>query len=92
MKDLEYLNQAHPVRRSEAQKEAFRQDVIKDLSAHGVSARVELTSDGKNKNVIVGDPLTAKTVLSAHYDTPAPSLTDSDGRRRHISFITLAVY
>lgn len=74
MKDLEYLNQAHPVRRSEAQKEAFRQDVIKDLSAHGVSARVELTSDGKNKNVIVGDPLTAKTVLSAHYDTPARSV------------------
>ena len=39
-----------------------------------VSARVETTSDGKNENIIVGDPLTAKVVFTAHYDTPAASV------------------
>lgn len=70
MSYLDFLNKNYPVRRTEEQKEAFRayiRSVFPD-------ARIETTADGKNRNVIIGDPLTAKVVCTAHYDTPAASL------------------
>ena len=35
---------------------------------------MEITNDRKNENIVIGDPLTAKIVCTAHYDTPAASL------------------
>lgn len=61
---------AHPIRRTEAQKEAFRQDVLFLIRELGYDGKVET---GKNKvnNLVFGDPEKAKYLISAHYDTPA---------------------
>lgn len=71
---LDHLNKNYPVRRTKEEKSAFRQYVLSELKSKGMTARVELTKDGKNENVVIGDPLTAKVVCTAHYDTPAASL------------------
>lgn len=70
MSYLDFLNKNYPMRRTGEQKEAFRsyiQGVFPD-------AKIETTADGKNQNIVIGDPLTAKVVCTAHYDTPAASL------------------
>ena len=70
MSILSELNEKHPVRNSEAQKEGFRKYVIEKAMEKGMTARVEQTADGKNRNVIIGDPESARVVYTAHYDTP----------------------
>lgn len=67
---LDFLNENYPVRRSEEQKKAFR-EYIQSIFPRAV---IETTADGKNQNIVIGDPLTAKLVCTAHYDTPAASL------------------
>ena len=60
------------VRKSAAQKAAFRNWLSAALETHGYDVRTE--SGGsliKSNNVIVGDPETAKVVYTAHYDTCA---------------------
>lgn len=74
MSYLDYLNSNHPVRRSGEEKESFRKYVLKTMSEKGLDARTELTADGKNENIVIGDPLSAQVVCTAHYDTPAASL------------------
>lgn len=74
MTRLDYINQNYPARKSDAEKHAFRRYVLESLGEKGIDARVEETKDGKNKNVIIGDPTTAKAVFTAHYDTPASSI------------------
>ena len=74
MQYLKMLNESFPVRRSREQKAAFRAYVKEELQAKGLDVRVETTKDGKNENLIVGDPTSARVVLTAHYDTPAASL------------------
>lgn len=74
MTHLDYLNKHYPVRRTKDEKRAFRQYILSELATKGMTAQVELTKDGKNENVVIGDPLTAKVVCTAHYDTPAASL------------------
>lgn len=71
---LDYLNQNIPVRKTEAQKDVLRNYILETAKKRGLSASVEHTKDGKNKNIVVGDPITAKAVFTAHYDTPARSL------------------
>ncbi len=74
MTHLDYLNANHPMRRTKEQKEAFQKYVIESLQAKNVTAKIEKTKDGKNQNIVVGDPLTAKAVFTAHYDTPGRAL------------------
>lgn len=74
MNYLNFLNEKSGVRRNNEEKKAFRDFVIGECKKMGFSARVETTGDGKNDNVIVGDPKTAKVLFTAHYDTPATSL------------------
>ena len=74
MTRLDYLNQNYPMRKSADEKENFRKYIVESLAKKGIEARVERTNDGKNDNVIIGDPTTAKAVFTAHYDTPARSL------------------
>lgn len=74
MSYLNLLNEKFGVRRKDEEKKAFREFVIGEAEKRGLSAKVETTGDGKNENVIVGDPERAKVVLTAHYDTPAASL------------------
>ncbi|MCH5287227.1 MAG: M28 family peptidase [Christensenellaceae bacterium] len=70
---LETLVEKFPVRKSAAQKEAFRQWMVFDAAKSlGYEARVEENSGFvKSRNVVVGDPETAEVVFTAHYDTPA---------------------
>lgn len=74
MSYLNLLNEKFGVRRKDEEKKAFREFVLGEAEKIGLSAKVETTGDGKNENVIVGDPERAKVVLTAHYDTPAASL------------------
>lgn len=74
MKYLDHLNTSYPVRRTNEEKSAFRKYVLDLMERRGVPAKVETTGDGKNENVIIGDPLVAKVVCTAHYDTPAAAL------------------
>ena len=74
MSYLNLLNEKFGVRRKDEEKKAFREFVLGEAEKMGLSAKEETTGDGKNENVIVGDPEMAKVVLTAHYDTPAASL------------------
>lgn len=74
MTRLDYINQNYPVRKSDSEKHAFRRYVLESLKEKGIEARVETTKNGNHKNVIIGDPTTAKAVFTAHYDTPARSI------------------
>lgn len=66
-----------PVRKTKAQKHAFREAVISYARSQGYEAAVESGSFGV-RNVIIGNPETAKTLITAHYDTcarlPFPNL------------------
>lgn len=71
MTHLDYLNKNYPMRKTAEEKESFRKYIITTLKDKGIDARVERTADGKNDNIIVGEPTNAKAVFTAHYDTPA---------------------
>ena len=60
----------HEIRKTKAQKSAFRDYLTDYAKSKGYDAKVERA--GKNaENVIVGDPTKAKVVYTAHYDTCA---------------------
>ena len=61
---------AHPIRKSKKQKEAFRADVQAYVKELGYECNIEA---GKREvhNIVIGDPKTAKCLVTAHYDTPA---------------------
>lgn len=66
-----------PVRKTKAQKQAFR-DAVQDYAADfGYSCMVEKGSFGC-QNLVIGDPESAKYLVTAHYDTcarmPLPNL------------------
>ena len=60
----------YQVRKTKAQKQAFRDYLISYAKSQGYEARTE--SAGKSaQNVVVGDPKSAEVVYTAHYDTCA---------------------
>ncbi len=59
-----------PVRKSGKQKKAFREEVIRYCQSMGYECTVEKTGM-MGKNIIIGNPATAKHLLTAHYDTCA---------------------
>ncbi|MBE5797118.1 MAG: M28 family peptidase [Clostridiales bacterium] len=68
---LEQINEKFPIRRTDAQKEAFRKWALEQMAGMGYHARVEENDKGKHLNVVAGDPDKAKITVTAHYDTPA---------------------
>ena len=74
MSHLQHLNEKYPVRRTEQEKAAFRAYLTDYVAGRGGNIDVKTTKDGKNKNVIIGNPLTADVIFTAHYDTPKRSL------------------
>lgn len=60
----------HGIRKTKAQKEAFRRDVTDFFRRYGYEPTVEKAKNGAH-NVVVGSPETAKFLITAHYDTPA---------------------
>ena len=59
-----------PSRKSKKQKAAFREAVIPYMSSCGYDVTVEKGKMGA-ENIIIGNPETAKFLVTAHYDTPA---------------------
>ena len=57
------------VRKSKKQKEAFRAWLCGELEAAGYAPKVE--KGFAARNVVAGDPETARVIFSAHYDTCA---------------------
>ena len=64
------VRNAFPVRKSKKQKHAFRDAVQSYVTELGYEVTIEKGSMGAN-NVIIGNPETAKYLITAHYDTPA---------------------
>ena len=61
---------AFPVRKTKKQKQAFRDSVQSYLKLIGYESTIE--QKGKNiHNIVIGNPETAKYLITAHYDTPA---------------------
>ena len=65
---LEQITEQFPVRKSKAQKAAFRKWVMGQMAAMGYRPRVEENSN--HQNIVAGSPDTAQITFTAHYDTP----------------------
>ncbi len=61
---------AFPIRKSKQKKRAFRDAVQSYLRTVGYESTVEKGSMGA-RNLVIGNPATAKYLVTAHYDTPA---------------------
>ena len=70
----EQITELFPVRKTAAQKQAFRQWVMGEISRMGYRVRLEENGGGRQQNIVVGDPEHAEVTFTAHYDTPATIL------------------
>ncbi|MBE6940789.1 MAG: Zn-dependent exopeptidase M28 [Ruminococcaceae bacterium] len=68
-KPIDVLAQ-HPVRRSKKQKQALRDEVVTYVKGLDYPVTVEQGGRG-TANLVIGNPDTAKYLITAHYDTPA---------------------
>lgn len=59
-----------PIRRTDKQKQNFRESVCHYVSELGLPCRVE-ESKKNCHNIVIGDLQSAKCLVTAHYDTPA---------------------
>lgn len=59
-----------PVRKSNKQKQVFRDAVQDYLKTVGYDSKIEKGSMGC-RNIVIGDPEKAEYLITAHYDTPA---------------------
>ena len=62
-----------PVRKTKAQKQAFRDAVQSYVTGLGYPVKLETGSHGL-QNIVIGNPDSAEYLVTAHYDTPAASL------------------
>lgn len=67
----EQITALFPVRRTAAQKKAFRQWVMAEIAEMGWKVQLEQNDRGRQQNIIVGEPEQAEVTVTAHYDTPA---------------------
>lgn len=68
----------HPIRKTKAQKENFRSDVLAYVKEQGYEPQIETEKMGI-RNVVIGDPDKAKYLVTAHYDTPMTNMTKKFG-------------
>lgn len=61
---------SHPVRKTKAQKENFRTDVMEFFRRHEYVVSLEQYKSGGPINIVAGNPEQAKYLITAHYDTP----------------------
>ena len=66
---LDVLKQ-FPIRKNQKQKQAFRDAVQSYAESLGYWVKIEKGSMGA-RNVVIGNPETARYLVTAHYDTPA---------------------
>ena len=65
------LAEQFPMRKTEAEKDAFLKYLTQTLEANGYQPKTEINGLRKSRNVVVGTPEKAAILLCAHYDTPA---------------------
>ena len=70
----EQMTERFPVRKTAAQKQAFRQWLMGEIAQMGYTARIEENDKGRQQNIVVGDPEHAEVTFTAHYDTPSTIL------------------
>ncbi len=70
----EEITRLFPVRKSKAQKEAFRVWLMAKIGEMGYAVQAEGNDRGRQQNVVAGDPEHACVTFTAHYDTPATIL------------------
>ena len=70
----EQITEFFPIRKTAAQKKAFRQWLLGEVAEMGYTAHIEQNDRGRQQNVVVGDPEHAAVTFTAHYDTPATIL------------------
>lgn len=63
----------HPIRKKVSQKEAFRKDIKAYVTGLGYDCTFENVKKGA-ENIVIGNPETAKYLITAHYDTPSGML------------------
>ena len=68
-KPMDVLN-AFPIRKTKQQKQQFRDAIGPYLRTIGYDSTVEKGKCGAH-NIVIGNPETAKYLITAHYDTPA---------------------
>ena len=72
MSIIETLVEKFPIRKSDRQKQAFREWFIGWAGEQGYTAEATKPKGMfRSTNVVVGDPETAEVTFTAHYDTPA---------------------
>lgn len=72
MSIIETLVEQFPIRKTKAQKAAFRDWAVAWAQEQGYEAKVESArSMAMCHNIVIGDPETAEVVFTGHYDTPA---------------------
>lgn len=69
--ETKYLLEQFPVRKSRKQKTAFLDWATGTLRGAGYEPNIEEDKSFKSRNLVIGNPETAKVVFTAHYDTPA---------------------
>ena len=63
------INEKFPIRKKGEQKDSFLRYATAEAQKMGYTAHVEDVKN--NRNLIVGNPDSAKVIFTAHYDTPA---------------------
>lgn len=81
------INEKFPIRKKGEQKDAFLKYAAGKAQSMGYTARVEDIKN--NRNLIVGNPESARVVFTAHYDTPAVMPFPNFITPRNILFYTL---
>lgn len=74
MNYIEEITRLHPIRRTSAQKQAFRDWAVAEIQRMGYSVKVEQTGKPTHHNIVIGDPEKAPMLFTAHYDTAATGL------------------
>lgn len=69
--EIRYLMERFPVRKSRKQKTAFLDWATGILRDAGYAPSIEEDKSFKSRNLVIGNPETARVVFTAHYDTPA---------------------
>lgn len=67
MSPFEKLQTQFPVRKTKKQKAAFRTWMLEECRRMGYAAAAD--EKGFSRNIVIGDPESAKVVFTAHYDT-----------------------
>ncbi|MBR5231326.1 MAG: M28 family peptidase [Clostridia bacterium] len=69
MRYISEIIEKFPIRKKDEQKTAFLDYAVAEAEKMGYAVRMEAVK--KNRNLIIGDPDTARVIYTAHYDTPA---------------------